>query len=154
MRVKFGDLKIGDIAKKYIQRALDENWASEGTNVEEFERKFADTFGYKHAIATSSGTDADIVSCASLYDFGAKRGDEIITGALSFVSTANSILAAGFIPRFVDIEVETLNIDPAKIEEAITDKTRAIMVVHTMGKPCQMDSIMEIARVHNLSQNV
>ena len=150
MRVKFGDLKIGDIAKKYIQRALDENWASEGTNVEEFERKFADKFGYKHAIATSSGTDADIVSCASLYDFGAKRGDEIITGALSFVATANSILAAGFIPKFADIEVETLNIDPAKIEEAITDKTRAIMVVHTMGKPCKMDSIMEIAKVHNL----
>ena len=150
MRIMFGDLRIGDIAKQYIQRALNENWVSEGANVKEFERKFADKFGYKHAIATSSGTDADIVSCASLYDFGAKRGDEIIMPALSFVATANSILAAGFIPKFVDIEVETLNIDPTKIEEAITDKTRAIMVIHTMGKPCEMDTILEIAKVHNL----
>ncbi|GAI12338.1 unnamed protein product, partial [marine sediment metagenome] len=150
MRINFGDLKIGDIAKQYIQRALNENWVSEGANVKEFEQKFADKFGYKHVIATSSGTDADICCCASLYDFGAKRGDEIITPALSFVATANSILAAGFIPKFVDIKVETLNIDPNKIEESITDKTRAIMVVHTMGKPCEMDSILEIAKTHKL----
>ena len=150
MRIMFGDLRIGDIARRYVQRALDENWVSEGANVREFEQKFADKFGYKHAIATSSGTDADIVSCASLYDFGAKRGDEIIVPALSFVATANSILAAGFIPKFVDIEIETLNIDPAKIEEAITKKTRGIMVVHTIGKPCEMDAILEIAKKHNL----
>jgi len=150
MRIAFGDLKIGDIARRYVQRALDKNWVSEGENVKEFEQRFADKFGYKHAIATSSGTDADIVSCASLYALGAKRGDEIITPALSFVATANAILAAGFIPKFVDIKVETLNIDPSKIEEAITDKTRAIMVVHTMGKPCEMDPILEIARTHKL----
>ncbi len=150
MRITFGDLKIGDIARKYVQRALEANWVSEGRNVTEFEQKFASKFGYKHAIATSSGTDADIVSCASLYDFGAKRGDEIIVPACSFVSTANSILAAGFTPKFVDIEVETLNIDPIKIEEAVTKKTRAIMVVHTMGKPCKMDPILEIAKAHNL----
>lgn len=150
MRIMFGDLKIGDIGKRYIKRALDKNWASEGDNVKEFEEKFVARFGYKHAIATSSGTDADICSCTSLYDFGAKRGDEIITPALSFVATANSILAAGFIPKFVDIELETLNIHPSKIEEAITGKTRAIMVVHTMGKPCEMDSILGIANANNL----
>ncbi len=150
MRIMFGDLKIGDIAKQYIQRALNENWVSEGANVKEFEGKFASKFGYKHAIATSSGTDAAIVSCASLYEFGADRGDEVIVPALTFVASANSILAAGFTPKFVDIEVETLNIDPNKIEEAITNKTRAIMAVHLMGKPCEMDSIMEIAKAHNL----
>ena len=150
MRIMFGDLKIGDIAKQYIQMALDKNWVSEGANVKEFEGKFASKFGYKHAIATSSGTDADIVSCASLYEFGADRGDEVIVPALTFVASANSILAAGFTPKFVDIEVETLNIDPNKIEEAITNKTRAIMAVHLMGKPCEMDSIMEIAKAHNL----
>ena len=150
MRIVFGDLKIGDTARKYVQSALDKNWVSEGENVREFEQKFASKFGYKHAIATSSGTDADIVSCASLYDFGANRGDEIIVPALTFVASANSILAAGFIPKFVDIEVETLNINPEKIEEAITDKTRAIMVVHLMGKPCEMDSILKIAKAHNL----
>lgn len=150
MRIMFGDLKIGDIARKYVQRALDRNWVSEGANVKEFEQNFAKKFGYKQAIATSSGTDADICSCASLYEFGANRGDEIIVPALCFVACANSILAAGFIPKFVDVEVETLNIDPNKIEEAITDKTRAIMVVHTMGKPCAMDAILKIAQAHNL----
>lgn len=150
MRINFGELVIGDIAKEYLQRVIDKNWASEGDNVKEFEERFAAHFGYKHAIATSSGTDAGIVSCAALYDFGAKRGDEIITPALSFVATANSILAAGFIPKFVDIELETLNIDPYKIEAAITDRTKAIMVVHTMGKPCEMDSILEIAQKYDL----
>lgn len=150
MRISFGNLKIGDTARKYVQQALDRNWISEGTNVEEFEQKFAGKFGYKHAVATSSGTDADICSCASLYDFGAERGDEIILPAACFVACANSILAAGFVPKFVDIEVETLNIDPKKIEAAITKKTRAIMAVHTMGKPCEMDSIMKIAREHRL----
>lgn len=149
-KITFGDLVIGDTAKKYMQRVFDKNWASEGDNVKEFEKKFAAKFGYKHAVATSSGTDADIDSCAALYDFGAKRGDEILVPALSFVATANSILAAGFIPKFVDVKLETLNIDPSKIEEAITDKTRAIMVVHTMGKPCEMDPIMKIAKDHNL----
>lgn len=150
MRIMFGDLKIGDIGKRYIKRALDKNWVSEGVNVKEFEEKFAAHFGYKHAITTSSGTDANICSCTSLYDFGAERGDEIITPALSFVATANSILAAGFIPKFVDIELETLNIDPSKVEAAITDKTKAIMVVHTMGKACEMDSILRIANASNL----
>ncbi|OGO04836.1 MAG: hypothetical protein A2Y60_02425 [Chloroflexi bacterium RBG_13_54_9] len=150
MRIMFGELKVGNLARKYIQRALDENWVSEGANVREFEQRFTDKFGYEYAIATSSGTDADICSCASLYDFGAKRGDEIITPALAFVAVANSILAAGFTPKFVDIELDTLNIDPSKIEEAITNRTRAIMVVHTMGKPCEMDAILEIAKAHNL----
>ncbi|MBM2824414.1 MAG: Glutamine--scyllo-inositol transaminase [Dehalococcoidales bacterium] len=150
MRISFGDLKIGNTARKYVQAALDRNWISEGQNVKEFEQKFAAKFGYKHAIATSSGTDADMCACASLYDFGAQRGDEILVPALCFVACANSILAAGFIPKFVDIELETLNIDPAKIEAAITSKTRAIMVVYTMGKPCEMDAIMKIAKAHHL----
>ncbi len=150
MRITFGEIRIGDTARKYIQRALDSNWVSEGDNVKEFEQRFAAKFGYKHAVATSSGTDADIVSCASLYEFGAKRGDEIIVPALTFVASANSILAAGFTPKFVDIEVETLNIDPDKIEAAITDKTRAIMVVHLIGKPGAMDPILKIAKAHRL----
>jgi len=150
MRINFGELVIGDTAKRYLHRVVDKNWASEGDNVKEFEEKFAAKFGYKHAIATSSGTDADIVSCAVLYDFGAKRGDEIVVPALCFVACVNSILAAGFTPKFVDIELETLNIDPSKIEAAITDRTKAIMVVHTMGKPCEMDTILEVAKKYDL----
>lgn len=149
-RINFGDLIIGDTAKKYLQRAIDRNWVSESINVAEFEERFAKRFNYKHAAATSSGTDADLCACAALYDFGAKRGDEIILPAACFVSCANTILAAGFTPVFVDVDIKTLDIDPSKIEAAITKKTRAIMVVHTMGKPCEMDSILEIAKAHKL----
>ena len=150
MRINFGDLVIGDIAKKNFQKIFDKNWASEGELVKEFEEKFANKFGYKYAIATSSGTDAVMCTCVSLYDFGAERGDEIIAPALSFVATSNAILAAGFIPKFVDIELESLNLDPSKIEESISEKTKAIMVVHTMGKPCKMDEIKEIADKYEL----
>lgn len=150
MRINFGDLVIGDVAKDRIKKALDKNWVTEGTNVKEFEEKFAKQFGYKHAIATSSGTDACIAALASLYEFDAKRGDEIIVPATTFVATANAVLAAGFTPKFVDIELETLNINPNKIEEEITDKTRAIMPVHLMGKPCEMDTILKIAKKHDL----
>ena len=150
MRINFGDLIIGDIAKDKIQKALKKNWVTEGENVKEFEEKFAKEFGYKHAIATSSGTDACLASLMSLYEFSAKRGDEIIVPATTFVATANAVLAAGFTPKFVDIEIETLNINPNLIEKKITDKTVAIMPVHLMGKPSEMDTIIKIANKHNL----
>lgn len=150
MRIDFGDIVIGDIAKDRIKKALDKNWITEGVNVKEFEEKFAKQFGYKHAIATSSGTDACIAALAALYEFGAKRGDEVIVPATTFCATANAVLAAGFIPKFVDIKLETLNINESKIEEAITEKTIAIMPVHLMGKPADMDPILKIAKKHDL----
>ncbi len=150
MRISFGELRIGELARRHLQSALEKDWISEGANVAAFEEHFAALFGYPYAVATSSGTDADIAACASLYGLGAQRGDEIITPALSFCATANAILAAGFTPHFVDVELETLNIDPDQIEAAISDRTAAIMVVHTMGKPADMDPIMEIARRHGL----
>lgn len=150
MRIAFGDLKIGGIARRYIQRALDKNWVSEGENVKEFEQKFAQKFGYKHAIATSSGTDAGTCACAALHDFGVERGDEVIVPACCYGSVPQSILAAGLMPKFVDIDLKTLNIDVSKIEAAISPKTRAINVIHNMGKPCEMDVISEIAKARNL----
>lgn len=149
-RIGFGDLKIGHIARGYLNQALDRNWISEGPNVHEFEQRFADLFGYKHAIATSSGTDSGIVAMSALSEFGAKRGDEVVTPALSFTATANCILAAGLIPKFVDVELETLNMNPALIEAAITPRTCAIQVVHTMGRPCAMSEILDIAKRHGL----
>lgn len=152
-KISFGDLVIGETAKKNFEKIFSKNWVSEGPLVKEFEQKFATKFGYKYAIATSSGTDACICACTSLYDFGANRGDEIITPALSFVATANAILASGFVPVFVDISLDSknfLNIDPNKIEDVITTKTRAINVVHTMGKPAMMDEIKEIADKYGL----
>jgi len=151
LRITFGELRVGEVARQRIHASLEKNWVSEGQNVADFEQGFASLFGYRHAVAVSSGTDACLVACASLYAKGAERGDEIIVPACSFVATSNAVLAAGFTPRFVDIELETLNIDPNRIEEAITPRTRAIQVVHTMGKPCEMDTILEIASRHDLT---
>ena len=150
-RITFGHIEVGPLARRLLQETLDRNWVSEGPNVQRFEKEFAQKFGYPHAVATSSGTDAGIVAMAVLRDRGAKPGDEVITPALAFVATANCILAAGLTPKFVDVELETLNIDPAKIEAAITPRTRAIQVVHTMGKPCRMGEILRIAARHKLA---
>ena len=149
-RVSFGHIEIGETARSFIQSALDRDWVSAGANVREFESAFAKRFGYVEAVSTSSGTDAGMVAMATLYDRGAERGDEVITPALAFVATVNVILAAGLMPKFVDVELETLNIDPAQIEAAISPRTRAIQVVHTMGKPCDMEAIMRIAKRHSL----
>ena len=149
-KVPFGTVSITPKAKKLIDEAIQCRWLTKGKYVREFEEKFAALFGVKYGIALSSGTDADAIACAVLYDFGAKRGDEIIVPALSFVATGNAVLQAGFNPVFVDVERETLNIAPKKIEEAITPKTRAIMPVHLMGKPAAMDEIMSIAKKYKL----
>lgn len=150
-RVTFGHIRIGETGRRYIEEAIRRDWVSEGPNVRRFEEGFAKQFGYRHAVATSSGTDAGIVAMAALLERGAQRGNEVITPALSFVSTANCILAAGLVPRFVDVELSTLNINPSLIEAAITPRTCAIQAVHTMGKPCDMDNILEIAGRHRLA---
>lgn len=147
-KINFGELIIGDIAKNRIQKAVDKNWISEGENTKEFERLFAEKFGYKYAIAVSSGTAACMAALMALHDFGADYGDEVIVPACTFVATANAVLAAGFSPRFVDVELETLNMDPDLLEEAITDNTVAVMPVHLMGKPARMNEIRTIANQH------
>ncbi len=149
-KVPFGTVSITNEARKIIEEILDTKWVTQGKYVRSFEEKFAQLFGAKEAVAVSSGTDADTLALAVLYDFGAKRGDEIIIPALSFIATGNAVLNAGFHPVFVDVERETLNIDPRKIEQAITKKTRGIMPVHLMGKPAEMDTINKIAKKHKL----
>ncbi len=149
-RVDFGHIEVGDVGRRNLMDALDRKWISGGHYVRMLEENFAKRFGYRYGIATSSGTDAGIVAAAALLDCGAERGDEIITPALAFVATANCILASGLTPKFVDVKLETLNINPSLIEAAITPRTKAIQVVHTMGKVCNMEEILNIARRHNL----
>ena len=150
-RIEFGELQIGETARAHLNDVCETNWASMGPKVKAFEKGWSDLFGYTDSIAVSSGTDACVNACLALYDItDASRGDEVIVPALSFIATSNAVRMAGLTPVFVDIEKETLNIDPSKIEAAITDKTRALMVVHTMGRPCDMTAIMEIAEKHNL----
>ncbi|MEO5358105.1 MAG: DegT/DnrJ/EryC1/StrS family aminotransferase [Nitrospirae bacterium YQR-1] len=124
-----------------------------GPHVEEFEKQFAqfltatETDGLR-AMGVASGTGALFLSLASI---PIKRGDEVITTPFTFFATVESILYMGARPVFVDIDDETLNIDVSKIEEKITEKTRAILPVHLFGLPCDMGGIMDIARKHNLA---
>ena len=148
--IEFGEIRVGHIAQQHLADAIGSNWISAGPKVKMFEEQWSDLFQYKHSIAMSSGTDACINACLTLYDFDAKRGDEIIVPACSFIATSNAVRAAGFTPRFVDIKRETLNIDEGRIEAAINKKTKAIIAVHTMGRPCEMDVIMKIAKKHGL----
>jgi dTDP-4-amino-4,6-dideoxygalactose transaminase len=150
MRIPFGTVAISERSKSLIMEALNSNRVSSGKLVREFEKRFAELVGTKEAIAVSTGADADALALAVLYDFGAKRSDEIIVPALSFVATGNAVFQAGFIPTFVDIDRRTLNLDPSKIEERISEKTKAIMPVHLMGKPADMGPILDIAKKHHL----
>lgn len=150
MRIEFGDLKLNERAEKHLKDVLKTSWVSGGPKVKQFEEEWSKLFGYKHSIAMDNGTSADMAACMTLYDLGAERGDEIIVPALAFAAAGNAVIASGFNPVFVDIEKETLNINPSKIEKEITFKTKAIMAVHTMGKPCEMDSINRIAGKNNL----
>lgn len=150
LRIPFGTVLITEKSKKLVNEVLNSNRVSGGKYVREFEKRYARLIGTKEAVAVSSGTDADALALAVLHDLGAKRNDEIIVPSLSFVATGNAVLQAGFIPIFVDIDRCTLNIAPEKIEQAITEKTRAIMPVHLMGKPAEMDTINNIAKKHKL----
>ena len=150
-RIEFGELQIGEEARANLLHVCDTNWASGGPKVKALEENWSDLFGYRRSVAMSSGTDGCINACLALYDIAkAKRGDEVIVPALSFIATSNAVRAAGFTPKFVDVNKETLNIDESKILDAITDKTVAIMPVHTMGRPAEMEAIQQIGLENGL----
>jgi dTDP-4-amino-4,6-dideoxygalactose transaminase len=150
MKIPFGTITITETAKALVAEALSSGRLSSGRLVRRFEERFAALIGTAEAVAVSSGTDADALALAVLHDAGARRGDEVIVPALSFVATGNAVLQAGFRPVFVDVDRRTLNIDPAGIEAAVTGRTAAIMPVHLMGKPADMDAIRAVADRHGL----
>ena len=132
---------------KEVVDVLHSGWLTMGPKVLEFEGLIAEYTGAKHAICVDSCTAALHLSLLAL-DIG--KGDEVITTPFTFAATGNTIIHTGAKPVFVDIKRDTYNIDPQKIEAAITPRTRAIMPVHYAGQPCEMDAIMEIAEKHNL----
>ena len=153
MRVPILDLKVQYAAvKDEITRAINKVCESQsfalGPAVVEFEKNVASYCKSKHAIGVSSGTDALLVSLMAL---GVKPGDEVITTPFSFFATAGCIVRVGAKPVFVDVDPDSYNIDPAGIEERITDKTRAIIPVHLFGQLAEMETITEIAQRHNLA---
>ena len=121
-------------------------WSRRNVTIE-FEKKWAETIGSKRCLALVNGTNAMITSLANL-DIG--WGDEVITTPYSFIASPQAILANGAIPVFVDVDPKTFQMDPAKIEEKITKRTRAILPVHILGLPSDMDPIMAIAAKYNL----
>jgi len=122
-------------------------WVSQGPGVAKFEKSFAEFVGVKHAVATSSCTTALHLAMVAL---GIGAGDEVICPSLSFIASANAIAYVGATPVFVDVERATYNLDPDRIEEAITPRSRAILVVHQVGLPAAMNKILPIATRHNL----
>lgn len=118
-----------------------------GPKVHEFEEAMQDFLEVKHAMGCANGTDALQIALMAI---GIKPGDEVITTPFTFIATAEMIHILGAKPVFVDIDPNTYNIDPEKIEEKITDKTKAILVVHLYGQCCDMNHIMQIAQKHNL----
>lgn len=138
---------IEDEEIQAVVECLKSNWVTKGPKTLEFEQRFAQYVGAKHAVAVNSCTAG---LHTSLVAAGIGTGDEVITTPMTFASSANVIIHCGARPVFVDIDPETMNIDPAKIEEKITPRTKAIIPVHMAGLPCEMDKILAIARRHNL----
>jgi CDP-6-deoxy-D-xylo-4-hexulose-3-dehydrase len=132
-----------------IQRVIASDRYSMGTEVAEFERRFAEFFGSKHAVMVNSGSSANLLMTAALFftkspALKLERGDEIIVPAVSWSTTYTPLQQYGLHLKFVDIDLETLNYDLAALEEAVTDRTRAIMVVNLLGNPNDFDALSRI----------
>lgn len=129
------------------RRPILSGWVTQGPEVLGFEQEFAQYVGSQHACAVSSCTTALHIALLAI---GVKPGDEVITVSHSFIASANSIRYCGATPVFVDIQPETFNVDPNLISRAITERTRAILCVHQLGMPCDIASVLEIARRYSL----
>jgi dTDP-4-amino-4,6-dideoxygalactose transaminase len=152
MKIPFLDLKtqylsIKDEVDSAIQKVLDNTAFILGPSVENFEKDFAAAQQVKYCIGTSSGTDANHLV---LWGLGIGPGDEVIIPANTFIATAWGATLCGAKPIFVDCHPESYNIDPAKVEEKITSKTKAIVAVHLYGQSADLDPLKEIAKKHNL----
>ena len=149
--VGVGGTFISSKARKYVNQVLDSNRLSYGPFTQEFEGKFAKLHDRKYALFCNSGTSALQVGLHALKEkYGWKDGDEVLVPAITFIASSNVIIQNNLKPVFVDADPVYYEIDPTKIEEKITKRTRAIMPVHLFGQPCDMDPIMKIAQKHNL----
>ena len=141
-------LLTGGNEKKYVNECIDSGWiSSEGPFVERFEKEFAESVGRKYGVAVTNGSSA--LDAAALA-IGLKEGDEVIMPTFTIISCASAIIRSGATPVFVDCDELTFNIKTEDIEPLINKNTKAIMVVHIYGLPCDMDEIEGIAKKHNL----
>jgi CDP-6-deoxy-D-xylo-4-hexulose-3-dehydrase len=130
-------------------------WLTTGRFNEQFEAQLAQRLGVAHALTTNSGSSANLLALSTLTSHyfrgdALKPGDEVITVATGFPTTVNPSLQYGLVPVFVDVDIPTYNIKPDMIEAAVSDKTRAIMIAHTLGNPFDLAEVMRVAEKHNL----
>lgn len=133
--------------EKVFKETLESGWYILGNKVQTFENQFSMYCNTKHCVGVANGLDALILALRA-FDF--EKGDEVIVPSNTYIATILSIIHNGLKPVLVEPNIATYNIDPLKIEEKITSKTKAIMVVHLYGKMCEMDAIMTIAKKHKL----
>jgi CDP-6-deoxy-D-xylo-4-hexulose-3-dehydrase len=162
-----GEFRPGETQIHFAGRVFDEReivnlvdsslefWLTTGPWAEQFERRFARLHGLRHALLVNSGSSANLValSCLTSTKLGERRlrrGDEVITVASSFPTTVNPIIQNGLIPVFVDVTIPTYNIDVTMLDAALSDRTRAIMVAHTLGNPFDLDTVKAFAEKHDL----
>ena len=148
MEVPFARPHFGGGEAEMLAEVIASGWVSQGPRVREFEQRFAERVGAADAVATTSCTTALQLA---LYVSGAGPGDEVIIPSLSFIATANSVWHNGATPVFADVDPDTYNLDPAAAEAAITERTKAIMPVHQVGLPADMDPFLDIAERHGLA---
>lgn len=146
---------IGSKELRYMVDASLDGWLTTGRYNDEFEKKLGEFLGVKHVLTTNSGSSANLLAFSALTspllgDRALKAGDEVISVAAGFPTTVNPILQYGMVPVFVDVHIPTYNIDPEKIEEAISGKTKAIFLAHTLGNPYNLDEVTRIAEKHGL----
>lgn len=151
-KIGVGHASVGDLEKKYVNMALDASRLSQGEFVYRFEKEFGLLHNQKYGVACNSGTSALHVALEALKEVrGWEDGSEVIVPAITFIASSNACIHAGLVPVFVDVDTITYNMDPERIRVKITEKTVAIMPVHTFGQPCAMDHIIEIAKDNDLA---
>jgi dTDP-4-amino-4,6-dideoxygalactose transaminase len=147
-RVPLARPSFGPEEERLLVQALRSGWVTQGPRVEEFEARFAEAVGSPHAVAVSSGTAALFLA---LHALGVGPGDEVIAPSLTFIATANAIVHAGATPVLVDVDPDTCNLDPGAVAAAVTPRTRAILPVHQLGLPADLDALSAIATRHGLA---
>ncbi len=146
---------IGGSELRMMADAVLDGWLTTGRFNEQFEKKLSNYLGVKHAITTNSGSSANLLAFTALTsprlgDRSIKPGDEVITVAAGFPTTVNPIIQNNCIPVFVDVDISTYNINTAQLEEAYSEKTKAVMIAHTLGNPYNLKAVKAFTEKHNL----